>query len=258
MENNNNKIIGLSNEFLIELAKTKPTNLQNAVNEHYDLWNKEGGLIQMLTQRDMGVYKVLASILVSGGYGHANEMNVGRCVRRLVGGRKALTATVSNPHVVITSAIDTEMTDLVQPGGRGPSSAVTLTHAKHSKAPVSHDMTVSVSKTASTVPDSSVGQSVAWWNEVAQSLGVEIKKVPEGFNWGQVASNLSYQRDRTYENSYTENELLLFSHVLFNARKGNIPMKNVYKATIFILKNQGDIAYDLMTKAMNIGTISLK
>lgn len=258
MENNNNNIIGLTNEFLIELAKTKPSNIQRAVNQHYDLWSKEGGLIEFIRDRDMGVYKVLASILVAGGYGNATEKNVANCVHRLVGGRKALTATVSNPHVVITSAIDTEMTDLVQPGGRGPSSAVTLTHAKHSKAPVSHDMTVSVSKTASTVPDSSVGQSVAWWNEVAQSLGVEIKKVPEGFNWGQVASNLSYQRDRTYENSYTENELLLFSHVLFNARKGNIPMKNVYKATIFILKNQGDIAYDLMTKAMNIGTISLK
>lgn len=203
-------------------------------------------------------YRVLCEMLLEEGFDNATVNLVKVYMSHIKLSRPVAPATVSNPHVVITSAIDTEMTDLVQPGGRGPSSAVTLTHAKHSKAPVSHDMTVSVSKTASTVPDSSVGQSVAWWNEVAQSLGVEIKKVPEGFDWNQVAANLSYQKDRTYENSYTENELLLFGHVLFNAKKGNIPMKKVYKATIFIVKNQGDIAYDLMTKAMKIGTISLK
>ncbi|MBY0292175.1 MAG: hypothetical protein K2W92_02670 [Alphaproteobacteria bacterium] len=254
--NKNDLIIGLSNEFLIELGKTKPSNLQNAVNKHYDLWNKDGGLIQMLTERDLGVYKVLASILVSGGYEHANEMNVGRCVRRLLNTR----------NDDISSYVDTQTKgnpSLVKPGGVVPGSAVTLMTDKVVKSPVVQEKNEGVglvvySPRSSTENHTSSGSvSVSWWDEVAQSLGIEIKKVPEGFNWNNVDANLTYQRDREYSKTYNENELLLFGHVLFNARKEKIPMSNVFKATTFIIKSQGDIAYELMTKAMMIETITV-
>lgn len=245
----NDLIIGLSNEFLIELGKTKPSNLQNAVNRHYDLWNKDGGLIQMLTERDLGVYKVLASILVSGGYEHANEMNVGRCVRRLLDTRNndissyVDTQTKGNPSLV-------------------PGSAVTLTHAVVSKPPVSHGMTESGDKVvssprSSTENHTSTGVS-GWWDEVAQALNVKLEKVSSSFDWDFVGRNLEHESNSKYVNDFTEQEIELLGNVLMLVKKRNLDAldMNMVKNDFYIRKEKEIVGW-LLAKVENLGYIKI-
>ncbi|WP_374553393.1 hypothetical protein [Aquitalea pelogenes] len=205
-------------------------------------------------------YKLVCEMLHEEGFSNATVNMVSVYMSAIK--RKTLSpSTVITRMDDITSHIDTTHkgdSSPVQPGGDDvPGSAVTPMPDKVVKAPVVQEKSQGVGLVVSSPESSERGVSREWWDDVAQSLGVEIKQVPSGFNWNGVDANLSYQKDREYLKEYSDNELLLFGHVLYNARKNKLPMKKIFKATDFIIKEQGNIAFELMTKAISIKTINI-
>ena len=241
---NHDVILQLTQDFFEEISKLPASNLQVAVNKYYELWYKDGGLASILDEAGLGVYKVIASILVKAGYVNATERHVGQCIRRY---EKKHGLRIPNSDVLIPAGVITRKLGItpkddeqVAHGGVSPNNG---THSRLKSSP-EIPKEIKPSNSAETVSGSN------WWDDVAQSLGIEIKAVSSDFNWSTTRLMLYHENSDNKKCEFTKEQLELLGHVLLIASKNKLPMNKISKVRDSLyLEEQKKAVFELIDKA---------
>lgn len=254
----NDLILQITQEIFDEISKLPPSNLQVAVNKHYGLWYKDGGLASILDEAGLGVYKYLAAILQKAGYKNANEKNVGLCIRRYEA-RHGLKSPKTEPVPaagVITRKLDTSPVDrsVVVPGGSPSGGNLTSVEVSPVRV-IEEKFPVATSSNSS----SSVS---GWWDRVAQKLGIEIKEIsPDSkFNFKNIAIQVGIQNNKREDEDYldyTKEELELIGGILYLCREKNIKEENkaVQVSRLLYLDKSEDAIKEMLIKCHFMGDI---